>query len=57
MRRYRVNLGRLTKPFSELVYASDITVVDGVLKLKDRDGNTVAAYRPGHWSRVRVVGQ
>lgn len=56
MKRYRVNLGRMQKPFTELVWADDATVVDGVLKLW-RDSRVVAVYRAGAWTRVREVGR
>jgi hypothetical protein len=60
MRRYRVTLARMqadVKARTELVYADDANTVDGILKLKDRDGSTVAVYQRGAWTRVRVVGQ
>jgi hypothetical protein len=57
MKRYRVNLGRTTKPFSELVWADDAMVTDQHQLILTLDGRAVAIYRQGGWTRVRVVGQ
>lgn len=56
MKRYRIRLGYPRgRIYNEYVYAADAQVVDGVLKLKDTTGATVAIYRQGHWTICREV--
>lgn len=55
MNRYRVNLGRTQKPFSELVWADNAKVNDHGQLFLMLDGRVVAVYRQGGWDRVRVV--
>jgi hypothetical protein len=60
MKRYRVRLGYPRQAGSrlvttELVYANDAHVVDGVLRLTAAGGRAVAIYKSGHWTSVREV--
>lgn len=56
MRRYRVRLGYPRgRVKTEITWAADARVVDGVLRLVNDKGNTVAIYKPGHWTICRAV--